>query len=342
MTGRPPEVSVVVPTCGRSDLLRGTLEALAAQDYPPARYEVLVQVDGPDPAARAVVAEVARHAPCAMSAGEHPRGGAGRARNAGIARARGRIVVMLDDDIVAAPQLLRAHAEAHGGADDRVIVGLLPVERTEPEPAHARLVRQWWDGVHAERLSPAHRATFRDFVTGNVSVSRARLLAAGGFDADFAGYGREDYELGHRLLSAGLCLRFAPDAVGLHRFRKPVLRWVRQMRDQGRADVLFARKHPSLAVEIMGLSPFPLVPWCAPVVARAERLVVAKAAEGGPLWERAAALAQSAHYWRGIVEAVRDRAELRALAAAQRLARGWEARLAARDRVALALAWWAA
>jgi GT2 family glycosyltransferase len=322
--GDIPEVSVVIPTRGRPAVLGETLAALARQGGATGRMEVLVGIDGADPETLDLLAERASQVPWPLVALPLPRGGQGRARNAGIARARGRIVLLLDDDILAGEELVEEHLRQHAGREDRVVTGSLPLAAPPGEPAHHRAVRRWWDGELAAMAAPGHRPSFRDFVTGNVSVPRAALLAAGGFDPDFVGYGREDYELGYRLLRRGLSFVHAPRARGLHRYAKPVLEWLRQFEPQGRADVLFARKHPEIAPEIMNLSPFPAVPWDPGAVAASEQAVLCWNGAGGALWEQAAGFAKASYYWRGLRAAARDERELAWLVAARRA--GWRAR----------------
>src|SRR5690606_2937618 len=187
---------------------------LQAQQYDPALAEIIVVVDGGDEASVRAAEAASHNGPFDIRVLTRPRGGQGAARNAGIECAAGRIVVMLDDDIIAVPDLFTCHARHHSGRDDTVVTGALPVHITDPEPAHHRALREWWDRVMQEWSMPTHSPTFRDFVTGNVSVPRSRLLDIGGFDADFTGYGREDYELGYRLLCAGLRFIFEPCARG--------------------------------------------------------------------------------------------------------------------------------
>lgn len=311
-----PELSVVIPTCNRPRVLEQTLAALQAQRCEPASAQIIVVVDGGDAASVRVVEAAARTGPFEIQVLARRRGGQGAARNAGIERAAGRIVVMLDDDIVAVPDLLLCHARHHTGREDTVVTGALPVHITDPEPAHQRALREWWDRVMQEWSMPAHRPTFRDFVTGNVSVPRSRLLEIGGFDADFTGYGREDYELGYRLLRAGLRFVHEPCARGLHLYSKPLPEWLRQFHAQGRADVIFCRKHPDLAGEVMMLSPFPTIPWFPPLIRASEHLTTRLNRRGGGLWKRSAALVQAAHYWRGVREEATG-AELRMLVQTQ-------------------------
>jgi len=336
------ELSVVIPTCGRPEVLRATLVALLRQRDELRRAEVIVVVDGEDPASVAAVRELAGDAPCPVVAITQPRSGQGVARSEGIRRATGRVVLMLDDDIVAAPTLVAEHLRHHAGRDDTVVTGALPMPALPREPAHYRLVRRWWDDTLAEMASPAHVPTFRDFVTGNVSVPRARLLEAGLFDPAFTGYGREDYELGHRLLRAGLRFVHAPAAAGVHHYTKSPLDWLRQARPQGRADVLFARKHPDLLGEIMTLSPYPLVPYVPAAVALGERLALRLNDRGGVLWKKVVSTVQAAYYWRGIREAVRDADELERMVRALLRGRTGTDRLSLRGRfkVARARATW--
>ena len=189
--------------------------------------------------------------------------------------------------------------------------------------------------------SSTHQHDFRDCVTGNVSAPRERILALGGFDARFAGYGREDYELGYRLQRAGMRFVYEPRAVGLHRYRKPLTSWLRQSRSIGHADVLFARLHPEIAGEVMTLSSYPFVPFRGPLVAIAEAVAHRRNRAGGWLWKKAAAYAQSAHYWSGIRDAVDDRAELAHLLRVQQERKSRAGRISARKRAYMAYAQWA-
>jgi len=308
-----PEISIVIPTCGRSETLREVLVSLFAQNYDLQRVEVIIVIDGEDPGTEALLKHLAPKAPCSLLFVRQPRSGQGIARNRGIEMASGRIVLMLDDDIIASPDLLAQHARHHANDGDCIVTGPLPVETVPDEPAHQRHLRLWWDGELEAKAAADHQVTFRDFVTGNVSVPRHRLLEVGGFDPAFTGYGREDYELGHRLIGAGLQFVYEPRAVGVHRYTKPALDWLRQWRSIGRADVIFTRKHPDILTDVMALSAFPFIGWAAPFVAIAERLVLALNRRGGYIWSKSAGIAMSVHYWRGVRDVVEDPEEFRHL-----------------------------
>ena len=85
-----PQVSVVVPTCGRPALLARCLQALESQSLPRDQYEVIVAED--------------RH-----------RDGPATARNQGWRRARAPIVAFTDDDCIPDHDWLRRGLEALAG-----------------------------------------------------------------------------------------------------------------------------------------------------------------------------------------------------------------------------------
>src|SRR4051794_9229987 len=80
-------VSVVVPTCGRAELLNRCLQALAEQDLPVASYEIIVVDDGPSAQTEEIVAGwTARMAPRGLAIryiANHGPHGPAAARNRG-------------------------------------------------------------------------------------------------------------------------------------------------------------------------------------------------------------------------------------------------------------------
>ena len=105
------DISVVVPTYKRPDMLRRCLDALLAQDLAPERYEIIVCDDGPDAATAHLVGEYAaktkrRGPPIRYIAVTDTQGPAG-ARNCGWRRARAQVIGFTDDDTIADAGWLR-------------------------------------------------------------------------------------------------------------------------------------------------------------------------------------------------------------------------------------------
>src|SRR5690349_12690843 len=115
----PVDISVVIPTIGRSEVLARTLDALAAQDLGGVLGEVLVVDNG---SAEGLDGLRSRwHGPLPLEVVVENTPGAAAARNAGIARARGSRVLFLGDDCVpASADLVAGHARAD---EDVAVIG---------------------------------------------------------------------------------------------------------------------------------------------------------------------------------------------------------------------------
>jgi GT2 family glycosyltransferase len=129
MPATAPRVTVVVPTCGRPDVLRRSLEALRALDYPD--YELLVVDNTPHlPGTAEVVAGYAASGARVRYLAE-PRRGVTHARNRGLAAARGEIVAFADDDVLVDRGWLGALAAAFVDEQVAGVTGLVMASEFE-------------------------------------------------------------------------------------------------------------------------------------------------------------------------------------------------------------------
>jgi GT2 family glycosyltransferase len=247
-------ISVVIPTYNRLDTLKEVLPTLLAQDLAPSQYELLVCDSNSSDGTKEYLAALAsdpriRHLTGAFS-------GRAAARNAGIAAARGEIVLFNDADILASPDLLSTHLQRHRERNGIAVVGL---EVQVKDFADYRFKR---DRPEARgRLHPPSRKrlSWLYFLTGNASVRRADLLRAGGFDESFTGYGHEDLELGFRLQQLGIEILYEPHAVNYHCQAVAYDDQKQKMRLAGRSTARFYRKHPNFEVMLkLGMTPLSL------------------------------------------------------------------------------------
>src|SRR5271166_2991157 len=107
MAPSAPSASIVIPTRARLPYLEVALSSIAPQATLLGAELLVVDDAGPSPAARALTERYgARYEP-------HPGPlGLNVARNTGVARSTGELVVFVDDDIRAAPGWLRALIDA--------------------------------------------------------------------------------------------------------------------------------------------------------------------------------------------------------------------------------------
>jgi GT2 family glycosyltransferase len=227
-------VSVVVPTCGRPQLLERCLEALLAQEFPPARYEIVVVDDGPGASTRAVVEAWRNRVGIAgprisyvANSGTH---GPAAARNRGWRSARGNIIAFTDDDTLPDPYWLVSGMRAFGD-DVQAVWGkiVMPLDRTPTDYER-----------DARGLEGA------EFVTANCFCPRYVLEELDGFDERFRYAWREDADLYFRLLQREGRIVHAPAAVVVHPIRPGS--WGVSLKQQKKIlfDALLFKKHPDL------------------------------------------------------------------------------------------------
>jgi len=232
------QISVIIPTYNRLDRLKCVLIGLERQSYALDNFEVIVVSDGSTDATdeylRSFVTPLRFHALTQRNQG------VAVARNNGLKHATGNLVLFVDDDVVPAPQLLAEHMRAHAEQSDDVIVlgPMLSPDNFIMSPwvrwEQAMLAKQY----HA-MLSGKFKPSARQFYTGNTSLLRTHLLAAGSFDTNFRR--AEDVELAYRLAQRGLRFIFYPTAIGYHYAERSFRSWIEIPYAYGQNDVIFTR-----------------------------------------------------------------------------------------------------
>jgi len=242
-----PRISVVLPTWNRRPLLAGTLAALRAQTLPPEDFEVLAVDNRSDDGTAEVLGDAAAEwAPLRPVLCPRPMT-LGEAHNLGVDYARAPIVLFLNDDARAHPDLLDRHLVHHarlpektaalrGGVIESRALQLSPFMRWLERSA-IRFGRPAVDGPGP--LGPEM------FLTINVSLKRSLLIDSGGFDTVFEA-GCEDTELGVRLIALGMTLAYDGSAVVEHHHPTDLEATVRQLRGYGFAAQRLIRLHPEV------------------------------------------------------------------------------------------------
>jgi peptidoglycan/xylan/chitin deacetylase (PgdA/CDA1 family)/glycosyltransferase involved in cell wall biosynthesis len=242
-----PQLSVLIATHNRSQLLRRCLRTLEAQDAPPESFEVIVADDGSDDGTPAVVE--AMRTPFGLRVLSLEKVGKSEALNAGIRAAAGSVCLCIDDDIVASPELVSGHLAAH--LRDAMTVGLGKLIQQPPDSDdwYAEAFARAWND-HYARLAKKEEPSWTDCYGGNVSAARELLLKIGGFEAKFP-IG-EDYEIGFRLRENGGVLTYLPRAAGVHDDQKPGRKLIRDARRQGISYVGLVERHPAMMPKLFG------------------------------------------------------------------------------------------
>ncbi|MBX3358387.1 MAG: glycosyltransferase [Phycisphaeraceae bacterium] len=269
------DLSVIIPTRARPQKLAACIGCLQRQDLDSARFEVLVGIDGPDDGETLAIA---RNASGALRASifEYPRCGYTAVRNRLIEHARGRILLSLNDDVLAEPPLCRLHIEAHraregAGLGPATVVGDSPWVRLrgEDDTLLDRLVRETsmiffhdqMPGSHAWRerhgvdaaSDPERDWGFRHAFGLNVSYPLDRVREAGCFTVYPEKYGYEDIEIAFRLHARfGMPVLFRPAARVWHDHHQSTQGYLAREHALGLAAWGFARMSPDCARATFG------------------------------------------------------------------------------------------
>lgn len=231
-------ISVVIPTFNRLDRIRRVLSALAAQDFPTDAFEIIVVSDGSTDGTNEFLQSL--DLPVRVIPIFQANQGPAAARNAGLSKASGDLIVFIDDDVIPAPTLLSAHVRAHktAGRDVAVIGPLLTPNDFEMLPwvrwEQEMLVKQYTAMIRGD-----WEPTARQFYTGNASLPRRVLTETGGFDEQFRR--AEDVEMAYRLADRGVGFVFTMDAEGYHYAERSYKSWMDAAYAYGKNDAIFGR-----------------------------------------------------------------------------------------------------
>jgi glycosyltransferase involved in cell wall biosynthesis len=228
------EVSVVVPTFNRPQLLERGLAGLVAQTFDPSAYEIVIADDAASESTRLQVEEwrsrCLQSGPVIHYLPVRDSRGPAAARNAGWRFAQGQVIAFTDDDCIPEPEWLvagtRAIREGATGVSGRVVVPL-PDDPTDYER-------------NAAGLATA------EFVTANCFYLRSALEAVGGFDERFAMAWREDSDLWLTFMGRGEKLVSAEDAVVIHPLRPAPWGVSLSQQRKSQYNALLYKKHPQL------------------------------------------------------------------------------------------------
>jgi glycosyltransferase involved in cell wall biosynthesis len=215
-----PDLTVVIPTYNRQELLRRTLAGYAKQSTR-ALKEVIVVDDGSTDGTKAVIEEAQQRSPFPVRYFYQPNQGPAAARNRGLEQVTTRLVLLTDDDMVPHPDLVTSHLDWHNRHPE-LSVAVLGFATWAPELDPTPFMR--WYGEDGPlfaygRFKKNSEISFWYFYSCNISLKREFLEKCGKFDERFKMAAYEDVELGFRLSRSGLRLLFNPQAVAYHHQR---------------------------------------------------------------------------------------------------------------------------
>lgn len=239
-----PELTVLICSYQRVDTLRRCLRSFEEQTAQ-GRYEIVIVNDGSSDGTRECLDSWSPKVPTQIIHREN--GGLSAARNSGLEVARGKYVLLVNDDTIAEPDLVEQHLRAHADyGPNAAILGTFEQPANALDNALMRVLEHSYLVFCYEGLEPGRAHDWTRFWTCNVSVSTESVRSVGNFDESFRHYGCEDADLAIRLeQDCGVRVFFEPRARAFHEHILDFDDLVRRNRMVAKAFVRLFQKHPS-------------------------------------------------------------------------------------------------
>ncbi len=239
-----PRVSVVVPTYQRRHALPAFVGPLLAD---PALHELVVAVDGATDGTLEYLRERAA-SDGRVKVLDLPNRGVPPTRQSGVEAATGDVVLLMDDDVIAAPGLVSGHARHHAAGERRLVLGYMPNDWRKLPRGRRGIAR-----IYARAYEAACRrfAAEPDHVLlglwgGNLSMPREEFLRVGIKTEMSLPRGQDDREFGIRLFRAGVRGEFDASLRAEHRYDRPLDKFRNDCRIQGATRKLIHDLHPEV------------------------------------------------------------------------------------------------
>ncbi len=213
------QISVIVPGHNVSATIEKCFSSICSQKYPVEFLEILYVDDASTDESTAIAS---RWTSRIIKLPGSPRGPAA-ARNAGVAQAKGEIIIFLDADIVVHPGTIKSLVE-HLKADENLdaVFGSY-----DSAPSAKDLVSQYRNLLH-HFVHQTSRREANTFWAGCGAIRKRSFELAGGFNADrYPSPMIEDIELGHRMRALGMRIMLDRSITVKHLKRWTLLQMIR-------------------------------------------------------------------------------------------------------------------
>ncbi|MBN2422222.1 glycosyltransferase [Candidatus Woesearchaeota archaeon] len=265
--GDKKEISIIIPTYNRKDVLEVSLTSLFYLNYPKNKYEIIIVDDGSDDNTVEMIKKLKPS--CNLNYIYWPRkkpysfgkagNRAGPARNIGAKYASGEILLFIDSDIIADPDILQNLIK--GFNTNIVFLGVRKELKKYPftKDKIKRLLKEnkfrvSEDKVEYTRVSKLlkkfnfnimnHEFPWFLLISCIVFMDKKLFNMYGGFSKDFVFWGFEDQEFAYRLSKNKVKFSVKKNAIGYHQpHEKEFINKAIFLRNQDIQKNIFYKKH---------------------------------------------------------------------------------------------------
>lgn len=234
------ELSIVIPTYNRLEILKRVLKALNGQTYNLKKVEVLVVDDCSSINPKKEIKKLKTKSKLRFfRLREHI--GQGQVRNKAIKLAKGKYLLFLGDDIIPKKNLLQEHMLLHKKHNGIAVLGkiLWANEMRNEFMNYIEKIQFHYHTIKDKNNVKLH------FYTSNISLEKSWFKDEE-YSKQFKNYGLEDLELGYRLEKKGLRIIYNPKAIVYHLHKYTFEQFCDRMKNTGRSAIIFTSLHPEL------------------------------------------------------------------------------------------------
>lgn len=238
------KLSIIIPTIGRKTLQRVLSALVNSNDFETIAPEIIVvrdAVEGP------FLSQLEAEFPQVLFLTTKEKSYSGGARNVGLDKATGEVIVFLGDDTIPQPDWLQRVSDFHLAHPEREAALLGLISWTKELVCDS--FHQWLENNAQFAFSSIRKngADWRHFYTSNISVKQ-ELIGDERFSDRFVGWGFEDTEFGYRLFQKGMKISFDPECEVLHDHKQEEDRVWEQTRNARKNAVIFEKLHPEVSI----------------------------------------------------------------------------------------------
>ena len=205
-------LSVIVPVLGTSEKLNIFLKAVLLQHMKRSKFDLIIVDDGSSPSLVQTFNEFKKYFENGRATfiRHDENQGRAKARNSGISKAIGDVLLFVDVDNVPTPDAFELILEQFADGKLKAVRGSVRCTiDTVNKSAYTRFFDSRYLGARGVLSGPL---SYRYFASDAVAISRLALEKVGYFDEQFRAYGCEDEELGCRVKAHEIPFYFASNA----------------------------------------------------------------------------------------------------------------------------------
>ncbi len=247
-TAAEPLITGLICTYNRCDLVRLVLDSLCEQTLAKRQFEVVVIDDGSTDGTKEVARSFIGRLPLRYTYQDNS--GLAAAKNHGLQVAKAPLVVFMDDDDLATPNLLEEHLKTHRGypEDNYAVLGHTRLDESIATKPLMHFVTEVGCHLFAYPRIKDEVLDYTYFWGGRSSCKRGFLRKYGLFNPVFR-FGCEDIELGYRLSKHGLKVIYNAKALSTMFRELSIDDFIRRLIKQGESQYVFSRLHESPEVQ---------------------------------------------------------------------------------------------